>query len=218
MRNILVCTIILCVMVSHPVKTNNNTTPSKTFKAVYNSLSRRSVSSNKANKTKALKKENTKPKRHVPKTTKTVKPAPDNSNFKSYMDARYITSKGTPQYELKSKYKLDDSGVYKVDDRYCVAVGSYYTTKVGTKLDIRLDTGETLRCILADCKADAHTDSTNRQNPNGSVVEFVVHTPCLYRKARTMGDCSYIEGFSGNVTEIVIIEEESKDEESIKVN
>lgn len=138
-------------------------------------------------------------------------PAPDHSSFKSYMDAVAIRNKRSTQYRLKSKYSLDsETGIYiyMVDDRYCVALGSYYTTEIGTKVDVILDSGNIIPCILADCKSDAHTDATCRQNPNGSVVEFIVRTKFLSRKVRRTGDCSYAkENWGGNVTGIIVYDE-----------
>lgn len=135
--------------------------------------------------------------------------APGSSSFKSYMDAVAIRNKRSAQYKFKSKYTLDpDTGIYMVDDRYCVALGSYYTTEIGTKVDVVLDSGNIIPCILADCKSDAHTDKTHRQNPNGSVVEFIVRTKSLSRTVRRMGDCSYAkEEWGGNVASIIVYEE-----------
>jgi hypothetical protein len=39
------------------------------------------------------------------------------------------------------------------------------------------------------------------------VVEFVVDMTILDKTARRMGDISYIEGFSGNIEQIVKVEE-----------
>lgn len=135
--------------------------------------------------------------------------APGSSSFKSYMDAVAIRNKRSRQYRLKASYILDpDTGIYMVDDRYCVALGSYYTTEIGTKVDVVLDSGNIIPCILAECKSDAHTDATHRQNPNGSVVEFIVRTQSLSRTVRRMGDCSYAkEDWGGNVASIIVYEE-----------
>lgn len=118
---------------------------------------------------------------------------PGNNSFKSYMDAKYITNQYSPQYQLKSSYVLADNGIYTVNGRYCVAVGSYYTTEVGTLIDLIMENGAIVPCILADCKADEHTDSTHRQNTNGSIAEFVVCTKYLKPKAKQMGDCSFAD-------------------------
>ena len=102
---------------------------------------------------------------------------PSNNSIKSYMDYKFITSKSSDQYKLqKSLAYTGDNGLRMVNGRYCIAVGSYYTTKIGQYLDIELENGEVIKAILADCKADIHTDATNRMNPNGSVIEFVVET------------------------------------------
>ena len=116
---------------------------------------------------------------------------PTNNSFKSYMDAKYISAKSSAQYKLKSKYELDNAGIYKVDDRYCIAVGSYYCTDIGTRIDLVMKNGSVIECILADCKANKDTDSTNRQNPNGSIIEFVVCEKWLLPEIKRMGDCSY---------------------------
>lgn len=133
---------------------------------------------------------------------------PSNNGFKSYMPASAITSRSSPQYKLKAKYELSEYGIYTVDGRYCVAVGSYYTTKIGAKLDLVMENGSIVPCILADCKADRDTDSTNRQNPNGSITEFIVYSKCLVPKAKQMGDCSYcFPDMQGEISEIRVYED-----------
>lgn len=132
-----------------------------------------------------------------------------NSGFKSYEDADCLTDNTElPQGKLKQKYTLDKSGVYKVGNRYCIALGSFYSTKVGTKIDLVLKhKGKTkiLKCILADCKADKDTNSTGQYHMvDGSVVEFVVNTTKLPKKASyIMGDISYAaKKFKGIITGI----------------
>ena len=120
-----------------------------------------------------------------------TKSVPDQNGFFSYMDADCITSVGTDQHEMKSKYRLDSSGIWTYDGRWCIAVGSYYTTKVGQYVDIVLKNGTTITGILADCKADKDTDSTRRQNANGSIVEFVVNESNLSSEVKKHGSCAY---------------------------
>lgn len=127
---------------------------------------------------------------------------PDNT-IKSYMDYRTITSTNSKQYKLqKSLAYTDSNGLRMVNGRYCVVVGSYYTTTIGQYIDIELENGKIIKGILADCKADIHTDSTNRINPNGSVVEFVVDVNTLDSTAKKMGDISYINGWNSKVVNI----------------
>lgn len=134
------------------------------------------------------------------------KGVPNNNSFKSYMDAKCITDKTSPQYKLKSKYQLASNGIYMVNGRYCIAVGSYYTTKIGTKIDLIMENGSTVKCILADQKADKDTDSaTHRQNENGSIVEFIVNTNSLSSLTKKMGDISYSKTeLEGEVKQIKI--------------
>ena len=70
--------------------------------------------------------------------------------------------------------------------------------------------------MVGDFKADRHTDSLHQYTPmdpqDGSavrkcVVEFVVDTYILDKTAKKMGDISYIEGFGGDIEQIVKVEE-----------
>ena len=128
---------------------------------------------------------------------------PSNNSFKSYMDCKYITDESSDQYKLKFEYLSSASGIMMVDDRYVVAVGSYYTTEIGCRIDLVMENGAIVNCIVGDCKADKHTDSSNRQNPNGSVVEFIVCTDNLSDEVRLRGDCSYAdENLMGEISSI----------------
>ena len=137
---------------------------------------------------------------------------PSDKLFKSYMDARHITNKNTQQYRLKSEYVLDETGIYKVDDRFCCAIGSYYTTQIGTYFDIVMKNGEIIPCILADCKADEHTDNLGQYTiSNDSIVEFIVHSPTLIpnisNRWGNTGDVSTLGGiFDGEISYIRIYE------------
>ena len=135
---------------------------------------------------------------------------PVNKPFKSYMDARMITDRNSSQYKLKSEYELDSSGIYIVDGRYACAVGSYYTNNIGTYFDIVMTSGEVIPCILADCKADEHTDSLGQYTlGNDSIVEFIVHEPTLIpnisNQCGNTGDVSTLGGmFEGEISYIRI--------------
>lgn len=137
---------------------------------------------------------------------------PLNKPFKSYMDAKFITSDGSVQYQLKYSYTLDNTGIYMVDGRYACALGSYYTTDIGTKFDIIMNSGEIIPCILADCKADEHTDNLGQYTiSNDSIVEFVVDTstliPNISNRWGNTGDVSTLGGiFDGEISYIRIYE------------
>lgn len=130
---------------------------------------------------------------------------PSNNTIKSYMDYRTITLTNSRQYKLqKSLAYTDSNGLRMVNGRYCVAVGSYYTTTIGQYIDIELENGEIIKGVLADCKADKDTDSTNKMHPDGSVVEFVVDVNVLDNTAKKMGDISYINGWDSKVVNIKV--------------
>ena len=134
--------------------------------------------------------------------------SPSSNSFKSYEDADCITdSTKLAQGRLKKKYHLDKSGVYMVEDRYCIAVGSYYTKKIGVKIDLVLSHNgrkRTLKCITADSKDDSDTVNNHRVHKDGSIVEFVVKSSALNKKARyTWGNISYAgKQFRGRIVEI----------------
>lgn len=135
------------------------------------------------------------------------------SSVKSWMPHRKgsgssIFSTTSDQYKLQLSAYTGDHGIRTVDGRYCIAVGSHYATKIGTKIDVVLETGTVLWCILADQKADKDTDSTNSYHTcDGSYVEFVVDTSVLDSAAKRSGNMSSIEGFEGKVVEIRVYEE-----------
>lgn len=130
---------------------------------------------------------------------------PSNNTMKTYMDYRAITLTTSRQYKLQETLAYTgDNGLRMVNGRYCVAVGSYYTTTIGQHIDIELENGKVIKAVLADCKADKHTDSTNRIHPDGSVVEFVVDTDALDSTAKRMGDISYVNGWNSKVVNIKV--------------
>ncbi len=151
-------------------------------------------------------------------TQKSIEPVytdydtPSDNSFKSYMDYRTITDTTSKQYELQSQADTNWCGMRMIDEKYCIAVGSYYSTTVGQAVDIIMQNGNVIHCIVADLKQDIHTDVTNRQNPNGSVVEFLVDTDMLHRSIQKMGDISYFDTvwevnlFAGEINTIRVYE------------
>lgn len=132
---------------------------------------------------------------------------PSKNGFKSYMSYNCITDTSSNQYSFQQNCYTGEYGIRMKDERYCIAVGSYYTTKIGTKIDLIMQNGSTVKCILADCKADIHTDNTNRQNPNGSIVEFIVDMDSLNHTAKYMGDISYCnKQLKGEIEKIRVYE------------
>lgn len=120
-----------------------------------------------------------------------TKPVPDNNSFKAYMGYTAITSRTSPQYKLQQQATTGSYGIRMYDGRYCIAVGTYYTSTIGTKIDVVMKNGNVIKCIVGDIKANCHTDATNRANPNGCVVEFIVDTKTMDPTCKRMGDMSY---------------------------
>ena len=130
----------------------------------------------------------------------------DNS-FKAYMDYRTITSEGTEQYRLQEVAWTDLHGFRRFGaNRYMVALGTYYTQgKAGGRFVVTFDTGEFIKCVAGDVKADEHTDESNRfrevNEDLGCIVEFIVDTDELDDITKELGDCSTM--FPGKVVSIV---------------
>ena len=148
-----------------------------------------------------------------PEVVETYLPETKDSSFKSYMDYRTITDPTSRQWALQQEAYTDENGIRKVDEYYCVALGSGISSKIGEKLEISLDTGQVIKVILADQKADRHTDETNMYLDLGegriNVVEFIVETEAMPEIVQVMGDVSYMPGaaFEGEIEEIRTAEE-----------
>lgn len=136
----------------------------------------------------------------------TILDVPDtNSEFKTFMDYRCITSTGSEQYKLQhdGKATTNSEGFRMYNGEYMVAVGSYYSQKIGTRLRITLDTGKQFYAVVGDHKADIHTDALN-QHRNGNVVEFIVDQsaiPSICKKTGNMANAPEA-GLEGKVVAI----------------
>ena len=118
--------------------------------------------------------------------------APKTSGFKSYMPYTAITSKSSPQYKLQCKAYTGDYGIRMYDGRFCVAIGTGFNANVGTYFDLILANGAVVPCIVADIKANNHTDSNNMvTKASGCLTEFVINSSKLHKEAKRMGDISY---------------------------
>ncbi|MGF6375006.1 hypothetical protein M2140_000040 [Clostridiales Family XIII bacterium PM5-7] len=131
--------------------------------------------------------------------------------FKAYMDYRCITDTSSKQWAMQLGAYTDENGMRKIGDYYCIALGSGFSSALGSKFKITLDTGVEFLGILADQKANIHTDSSNRFIDVGSrlnIVEFIVQDDMLPSIVKTMGDVNYTPGdiFKGNIIRIEEIE------------
>lgn len=124
---------------------------------------------------------------------------------KSYMSYETITSKSSKQYRLQHSYDTytDDNGLRMVDGRYCVAMGSYYSHNIGQYVDIVLENGKVIPCIIGDAKKDIDTINNCSLGADGGAVEFIVDSSEINSKSRKRGDLSFIdESWNSNVVAV----------------
>lgn len=132
--------------------------------------------------------------------------------FKAYMDYRCITDTSSEQYDMQLDAYTDENGLRKIGDYYCVAMGSGICSELGKKYEIELDSGQIIKVIQADQKADCHTDTSNRfidlGNGRINIVEFIVSTEHLPDIVRTMGNIDHMpnDAFNGQIIEIREVE------------
>jgi hypothetical protein len=121
-----------------------------------------------------------------------------------------ITSGLCRVFNVSLHLEVEKKTIMKTVQAFC-QVDILGASKDNRAFRITLDSGETIRCIMGDAKADCHTDAYNQYTPCGSgknVIEFVVDTPALSDEARQMGDISYSDDtFEGNISKIERIEE-----------
>lgn len=112
------------------------------------------------------------------------------NTIKSFMGYHKITSQGSEQYKLQQKAYTGQYGIRQVNGRFCVAVGSAYTTTIGQYIDLILENGTTIPCILAECKDDKDTNADNTITFDGSLAEFVVDIKTLNKNIMYAGSAS----------------------------
>lgn len=135
-----------------------------------------------------------------------------NTSFKPWMSYKCITNKNSPQYKYIKQWGWSDyEGFMRADGEkdlgindnyYMVAMGSYYGTKIGTKYRIVTDTGRVFYAVLADCKADIHTNKTNQYGSKYNVVEFLVDTSKLNKNVKLHGSANVYMPLNGSIISI----------------
>lgn len=102
-------------------------------------------------------------------------------NSKTYMRfQKFGYNEGNRQSALSrgSYAYTGDYDCRMVDGRYLIALGTYYTDTIGQYVDILLEDGTVIPCMLGDVKADTHTDENHQyQKWDKSVMEFIVDSP-----------------------------------------
>ncbi|MFA5448859.1 MAG: hypothetical protein WC292_00235 [Clostridia bacterium] len=104
-------------------------------------------------------------------------------DFISMMDYQKVTNKTSKQYGYILLSEVEEfSGLMKFQGRYMVAMGSYYGD-LGTKYDVLLTNGETIRVVVTERKDDKHTDEKNQyQKWDGSILEFVINKEVMSKQ------------------------------------
>lgn len=129
---------------------------------------------------------------------------PSVNSFKSYMSYKVINKKTSEQYKLQQQCITDEMGLRTFNGRYVIAVGTGVGGHIGTNIDLVLENGIIIPCVIGDYKAIKDTDSTNLfSNTNNCCSEFIVDINVLYDKAKRTGDISKCyENWNGKVVEI----------------
>ena len=128
-------------------------------------------------------------------------------NSKTYMKFQTLGYDSWNKQGHLSRQKECITGKYNlrmIDNRILIALGSYYTTTIGQYVDIVLEDGIVIPCILGDQKADDDTDSTHRfHKQDKSVVEFIIDSPGQNRYDYSLFKSLYpsINGNFSNVEE-----------------
>lgn len=116
------------------------------------------------------------------------------NNWRKSFESKNVFGKNTRQQRLQNIAYTDSMGFRIVDGRYCIAVGSAIGDKVGRYIDVVLENGTIIPCIMGDQKDNRDTEATNQRTSNGCVSEFIVDINALCKngtKAGTLGDVSY---------------------------
>ena len=112
----------------------------------------------------------------------------DYTGMKSYESYTAITDKTSDQYKLQSMAWTNSDAFRMIGDRYLIAVGTYFNAPVGTSVDVILENGTVIPCMVGDIKADEHTDYWDVYSANGCATEFIVDANAT--KANITGDVS----------------------------
>lgn len=141
---------------------------------------------------------------HVDSKIYDIPPYPGMKKWMSYKSF----SKGSKQYKLQQYCITDSFGLRGVDGLYTIAIGSRFGTKIGQRIDLVLENGTVIPCVMGDQKANVHTDATNtfsNTTRNLCCSEFIVDSRKLKSEAAHRGDTSFIcDIWQSPVTKIIV--------------
>ena len=115
---------------------------------------------------------------------------PKYSGFKSWMP-HDLFGKSTNQYKLQQMAYTGEYGIRYVDGYACIAIGTFANTKIGQRIDLVLENGTIIKCIMADEKSDKHTEANRMITSHSNCCsEFVIDRNALDKNVRRDGDMS----------------------------
>jgi hypothetical protein len=117
---------------------------------------------------------------------------PSYGGFKSYMSYKCFSSSSAQNKLQQSAVTESGTGLRMVDGRYTIAVGYGVSSKIGQYVDLVLENGTVIPCIVGDFKAKADTDASNIFSRCNCCSEFIVDMSTLDGTVRRMGDVSYM--------------------------
>jgi hypothetical protein len=149
----------------------------------------------------------------------TPKQVESGHTFKPYTSWTAYTMKSSQQYKLqKAAWTEKRTGIRIVTDpngvdRYCIALGTYWAggqpKHIGRCIDVYMENGEVLHCVLADVKRQEDTkDNANRYGRiNNDILEFIVDTGRVPKEVIRTGNVSNAgPEFSGGVKNMVVFD------------
>lgn len=138
-------------------------------------------------------------------TITTILNVPEYSGFKSFEDYSRFKSTSAQKY-LQDLAVTDENGLRVVDGRYTIAIGSAAGAHVGQYLDLVLENGTVIECVMGDLKDDRDTDAQNLITVYSNCCsEFIVETKALSKEVRYNGNLSKLrEEWNSRVVQIIV--------------
>lgn len=126
---------------------------------------------------------------------------------KTYEPYTAITSVDSRQYKLQQEAYTNEDGFRMINGRYMIATGSGVSHDIGRYIDVVLENGTVIPCVIGDAKADAHTDREFHIMTRKShcVSEFIVDTSVMDPDLQSSGNMSnYKEEWNSKVIKFIL--------------
>lgn len=126
---------------------------------------------------------------------------------KTYEPYTTITSVNSWQYKLQQKAYTNEDGFRMINGRYMIATGSGVSHDIGRYIDIVLENGTVIPCVIGDAKDDAHTDQEFHIMTKKShcVSEFLVDESVMNLDLLLSGNMSnYREEWNSKVVKFIL--------------